>query len=181
MTRTWTAVVWHAAVLVSATQLALFPLNGQAPEIPETARLREGPERNIVLYQGPLVHDQEWVMRRGTTNTNLLGVFGGNCSLIPSNVRNLSGFEQVRFEYEHQGLGVWKMAHVDTVTGTAVAETGQRYRYTYRLRRSVTGITTDGRPPNPNRAGRRPRAPASSSPSPAMSNRLLSDLTISSC
>jgi hypothetical protein len=91
-------------------------------------------------------------MRRGTSNTNLLGVFGGNCSLVPSNVRNLSGFEQVRFEYEHQGLGVWKMAHVDTVTGSAVSETGQRYRYTYNLRRSLTGITTDGNAPSPNRA-----------------------------
>jgi hypothetical protein len=91
-------------------------------------------------------------MRRGTTNTNLLGVFGGNCSLVPSNVRNVSGLEQVRFEFEHQGLGVWKMAHVDTVVGTAVADTGQRYRYTYNLRRSVTGITTNGRPPSPNGA-----------------------------
>jgi hypothetical protein len=146
------AVLWHAAALISLTQLTLSPLNGQVADTPETARLRGGPERNIVLYQGPLVHDQQWVMRSGTTNTNLLGVFGGNCSLVPSNVRNLSGFEQVRFEYEHQGLGVWKMAHVDTVYGTAVAETGQRYRYTYNLRRSVTGITTDGKPPSPNRA-----------------------------
>ena len=146
------AVLWHAAALISLTQLTLSPLNGQVADTPETAGRRGGPERNIVLYQGPLVHDQQWVIRSGTTNTNLLGVFGGNCSLVPSNVRNLSGFEQVRFEYEHQGLGVWKMAHVDTVTGIAVAETGQRYRYTYNLRRSVTGITTDGKAPNPNRA-----------------------------
>ena len=89
------------------------------------------------MYQGPLVHDQQWVMTRGTTNNNLLGVFGGTCSMIPSNVRNVRGLEQVRFEAEHQGLGVWKVTHVDTVAGTAVADTGQRYRYTYNLRRSV--------------------------------------------
>ena len=146
MTRTRTAVVCHAATLISLTQLTQFTLTGQVVDI------RGGPGKSTVLYQGPLVHDQQWVMRRGTTNNNLLGVFGGNCSLVPSNVRNLSGFEQVRFESEYQGLGVWKMVHVDTVVGTAVAETGQRYRYTYNLRRSVTGITTDGKPPSPNRA-----------------------------
>jgi hypothetical protein len=145
-------VLSHAVALISLTQLTLSPLTGQVVDTPEAADLRGGPEKNVMLYQGPLVHDQQWVMRRGTTNTNLLGVFGGTCSLIPSNIRNLSGFEQVRFESEYQGLGVWKMAHVDTVFGTAVAETGQRYRYTYNLRRSVTGITTDGKPPSPNRA-----------------------------
>ena len=79
--------------------------------------------------------------------------------MIPSNVRNVRGFEEVRFEAEYQGLGVWKMAHVDTVVGTAIADSGQRYRYTYNLRRSVTGITTDGKPPSPNRA-----KPTSSNP-----------------
>jgi hypothetical protein len=110
------------------------------------------PENNILLYEGPLVHDQEWVMRYGTTNTQVLGVFGGNCSMISSNVRNVRGFEQVRFEAAYQGLGVWKMAHVDTVVGNAIAATGQRFRYTYYLRRSYTGITSDGKAPNPNRA-----------------------------
>jgi len=152
MTRTRTAVLCQAAALISLTQVTLFPLTGQAVDPPGTAHVRGGPETNVVLYQGPLVHDQQWVMTQGTTNTNRLGVFGGTCSLIPSNVRNLSGSEQVRFESEYLGLGVWKVAHVDTVVGTAVAVTGQRYRYTYNLRRSVTGITTDGKPPSPNRA-----------------------------
>jgi hypothetical protein len=130
----------------------LFSAAGQVADTPETAHLRGGPEKDMMLYQGALVHDQQWVMSRGTTNTNVLGVFGGKCSLIPSNVRNLIGSEQVHFESEYQGLGVWKMAHVDTVVGTAASESGQRYRYTYNLRRSVTGITTDGKPPSPNRA-----------------------------
>ena len=149
MTRTKTAALWHAMVLLSQSQM--IPLSGQA-DTSGAASLRGGADRNIILYQGPLLHDQQWVMRRGTTNTNLLGVFGGNCSLIPSNVRNSRGFEQVRVETDYEGLGVWKVTHVDTVVGTAVADTGQRYTYTYNLRRSVRGISTDGRPPNPNRA-----------------------------
>ena len=72
--------------------------------------------------------------------------------MVPSNVRNVRGLEEVRFESEYQGLGVWKMAQVDTVVGSAVADTGQRYRYTYHVRHSYTGITTDGKPPNPSRA-----------------------------
>ena len=152
MTRTKTAVRWRAVVLLSLTQMILCPLSAQVMDNLETAGFRGGPERNTLLYQGPLVHDQQWVMRRGTTNTNLLGVFGGNCSLIPSNVSNVRGFEQVRLETEYEGLGVWKVTHIDTVVGTAVAAAGQRYTYTYNLRRSVRGITTDGRPPSPNRA-----------------------------
>ncbi|HEY7307089.1 MAG TPA: hypothetical protein VH601_23395 [Bryobacteraceae bacterium] len=107
---------------------------------------------DTVLYQGALVHDEQWVMTRGTTNNQLLGVFGGTCSVIPSNVSNTGGFELVRFEAEYQGLGVWKLTHTDTVVGTAVAQTGERYKYTYNLLSSATGITTNGKPPNPSRA-----------------------------
>jgi hypothetical protein len=86
-------------------------------------------------------------MKYGTTNTQLLGAFGGSCSMVPSNVRNDSAREQVRFEAEHQAFDdAWKMAWVDTV-----ADTGQRYRYTYHVRHSFTGITTDGKAPNPSR------------------------------
>jgi len=151
MTGTRTAVLLHPVVLLTLTQLTPCPLSAQVGT-PEIVASREGHEKNAVLYQGPLVHDQQWVMTFGTTNNQLLGVFGGTCSLIPSNVTNVSGYEQVGFEAEDQGLGVWKTAHVDVVVGTAVAETGQRYRYTYTLRRSVIGISTDGKPPRPNRA-----------------------------
>jgi hypothetical protein len=166
MTRTRTAVLWHAPVLLSLAQMTLCTLSAQVAT-PETAELRGGPGRTIVLYQGPLVHDQRWVMTRGTTNNQLLGVFGGTCSLIPSNVRNVWGFERVRLEVEEQALGVWKIAHVDTVVGTAVADTGQRYRYSYNLRRSVTGITTDGKPPSPNRAMPTPTNPGFLDPVPS--------------
>jgi hypothetical protein len=107
---------------------------------------------DTVLYKGPQVHDLQWVMTRGTTNNQLLGVFGGTCSVIPSNVSNTGGVELVRFQAEYQGLGVWQLTHTDTVVGTAVAQTGERYKYTYNLRRSATGITTNGKPPNPSRA-----------------------------
>jgi hypothetical protein len=147
MTRTRTVV------LLSLTQMILCPLGAQVVDATgETGRPRGGPEKITVLYQGPLVHDQQWVMRRGTTNTNVLGVFGGNCSLIPSDVSNVGGVEQVHLETEYEGLNVWKVTHVDTVVGTAVAASGQRYTYTYNLRRSVRGITTDGKPPRLNRA-----------------------------
>jgi hypothetical protein len=153
MTRAKTAAPWRAAVLLSLTQMILCPLGAQPVDTnADLARFRGGPEKSTLLYQGPLVHDRQWVMRQGTTNTNLLGVLGGNCSLISSNVSNVRGFEQVRLETEYEGLGIWKVTHVDTVVGTAVAATGQRYTYTYNLRRSVIGITTDGRPPDPNRA-----------------------------
>jgi len=152
MIRTRTAACWRTAVLFSLIQMILCPLGAQQTDNSEASRFRGGAERNILLYQGSLVHDQQWVMRRGNTNTNVLGVFGGNCSLIPSNVSNIRGFEQVHVETDYEGLGVWKVTHVDTVVGTAVAATGQQYTYAYNLRRSVRGITTDGRPPSPNRA-----------------------------
>jgi hypothetical protein len=71
--------------------------------------------------------------------------------MIPSNVRNVSAIEQVRFEAEHQAFDVWKMAWAETIEGSAVADTGQQYRYTYHAQFSFTGITTDGRAPKPNR------------------------------
>ena len=145
--------LWHAMSLLSLTQMSLYPLNAQV-DTPETANVRK-----TVLYQGPLVHDKEWVMTFGTTNNQLLGVFGGTCSMIPSNVRNMGAREQVRFEAEPQGLGVWKMAWVDTVAGNAVADTGQRYRYTYHVQFSYTGVTTDGKPPNPSHAMPTPTNP----------------------
>ena len=148
MIRSTTAVLWLLVLLLSLPQ---YPLSAQADNL-QAARHRDGSERTSELYEGPLVHDQQWVMTQGATNTQVLGVFGGTCSLIQSNVRNVRGWERVRIETEYEGLGVWKVTHVDTVVGTAIADSGQRYTYTYNRRRSVTGITTDGKPPKPNRA-----------------------------
>jgi hypothetical protein len=166
MTAIRTAVLWHPVFLLSLTQAKLSSLSAEV-ETPEAAHFRVAHERNIVLYKGPLVHDQEWVITHGTTNNRVLGVFGGTCSLTPSNVRNIRGFEQVPLEIEDEGLGVWKTTHVDTVVGIAAADTGQQYRYTYNLRRSARGITTDGKPPRPNRAMPTPSAPGFLEPVPS--------------
>ena len=144
-----TVRIWCA---VSLFLLASMALKAQSDEPPESDNALAGQHKNIVLYQGPLVHDQQWVITAGTTKTDMFGVFGGTCSMVSSNVRNVSAREQVRFEAEYLGFGVWNMAHTDTVSGRAIADTGQRYRYTYRARHTFTGITTDGKAPNPNRA-----------------------------
>ena len=158
----------QAVLLLSLADTSLSPLLIAQVNNPEAGDLaRRSSQIDTILYLGQLVHDQQWEMRLGTTNNRVLGVFGGNCSMIPSNVRNVRGFEQVRFEAEYQGLDVWKMAHVDTVVGTAIADSGQRYRYTYNLRRSVTGITTDGKPPSPNRAKPTPTNPGFLDPVPS--------------
>ena len=140
----------RAVYLFLLAEIAVCPLIAQVDAM-EADHGRGNHERRTLLYNGPLVHDQEWVIRHGTTNNQLLGVFGGSCSMVPSNVRNDSAIERVRFEAEHQDFNVWKMAWVDTVEGRAVGDTGQRYRYTYHVRHSFTGITTDGKAPNPSR------------------------------
>ena len=158
--------LWHAVFVLWLAAISLFPLNAQVDNLEANDPAPSGIETNTVLYQGPLVHDEQWVMKRGTTNNHLLGVFGGTCALVPSNVRNVRGTEQVRFKAEHQGFGIWKVTHVDTVTGTAVGDNGQQYRYSYNLRRSVTGITTDGKPPKPNVAKPTPTNPGFLDPVP---------------
>jgi hypothetical protein len=147
---TTTAALWRAAYLLLLAEMAVCPLKAQVDAM-EADHGRGRHEKHSVLYEGPLVHDQHWVLTHGTTNTQLLGVFGGTCSMVPSNVRNDSAIERVRFEAEHQDFNVWKMAWVDTVEGNAVAGGRQRYRYTYHIRHSFTGITTDGKAPNPSR------------------------------
>lgn len=151
-----TVVCLRYAALLWTFGGTILPLSAQ---IAETDHTKDRSKTSTVLYEGPMVHDQDWVMRYGTTNNNILGVFGGNCSTIPSNVRNLGGYEQIRFETEYQGNGVWNMARIDTINGKAVADTGQRYRYTYSVKHSFTGVTTDGKPPRPNRSRPTPTNP----------------------
>jgi hypothetical protein len=158
--------LWRTMLSLSLAVTAVCPLSAQLDDPDDVDSARVAPNNRIVLYEGPLVHDQQWVMRRGTTNNDVLGVFGGNCSMIPSDVRNIRGFERVRLEIDYQGLGVWRVSHVDTVIGSAIAETGQRYKYTYKLRRSVTGVTIDGKPPSPNRAMPTPTNPGFLEPVP---------------
>jgi hypothetical protein len=147
-----TIINCHAVILISLAQTSLCPLKAQV----DSATNIDGDSRSrfhidTVLYQGTLVHDQEWVLTRGTMNNQVLGVLGGTCSTVPSNISNVRAFERVHFKAEYQGFGVWKMNHTDTVVGTAIAETGERYRYTYNLSSSTTGVTINGKPPHPSR------------------------------
>ena len=63
-----------------------------------------------VLYEGPLVHDQDWTIRAGPAgpDNQKFRALGGTCSMIPSDVHNVagSGFERVTFEAEWLGLGL---------------------------------------------------------------------------
>jgi len=110
------------------------------------------PSISVVLYEGPLVHDQNWVIKAGPPgpDNQKFRAFGGTCSMIPADLHNSagSGFERVTFQAERQDLGLWKMTWTDTVTGTA----SDGNSYTYRQEDDYQSITTDGRPPRPNRA-----------------------------
>lgn len=101
---------------------------------------------SVVLYEGPLSHDQDWVIKAGPPGPENQE-FRGTCSLIPSNVANTRGLERVTFEAEKDAFGIWKMEWKDTVTGTA----SDGNLYTYQQDHQFTGITTDGHPPRPNR------------------------------
>src|SRR5689334_953548 len=113
------------AVRLCCTVSLLLPANmalkAQSDGVPESENALGALDKNIVLYQGPLVHDQQWVMTAGTTKPDILGGFGGTCSLVPSNVKNVTAREHVRFEAKSLGLGVWEIAYTDTVSGRATA------------------------------------------------------------
>lgn len=107
-------------------------------------------ERVVVLYDGPLSHDQDWTLKagpRGPLNLKRGGDKGGTCSMIPGDVSNVSALERVVFTAERGSFGLWKMSWSDTVAGTA--SDGNRYRYKQQYK--YIGITSDGRPPRPDR------------------------------
>jgi hypothetical protein len=105
-----------------------------------------------VLYEGPLVHDQDWTIKHGPAgpDNQKFRALGGTCSMIPSDVHNVtgSGFERVTFEAKRHHLNVWEMVKTDTVSGTAT----DGNRYTYQNQFTYRGPTTDGNAPKPNRA-----------------------------
>lgn len=153
--------VFSRLMMVTASQLfaACFMLmvpggaRGQDAEAPATPDADGRPSVQLVLYRGPLAHDANWRIRRGTTNNQIHWLFGGTCSLVPSDVREVPGStEQVTFEATHLGLGVWRVEWRDIVTGRAVANSGARYRYWYMQRWRYDGTTKDGRRPDPSRA-----------------------------
>jgi hypothetical protein len=105
-----------------------------------------------VLYEGPLLHDQNWTIKAGpvSPDNQKNPSFGGTCSMVPGDVsiQTGSGRERVTFEAEYTGLGVWKMAWMDTVSGGA--SNGDKWHYQQRV--EFSGTTMDGRAPRPNRS-----------------------------
>jgi hypothetical protein len=106
----------------------------------------------VVLYEGPLVHEQIWTIKSGPVgpDNQMSGSFGGTCSMVSSDVSNLtgSGRERVTFEVERIGLGVWKMEWTDTLSG--LASDGNRWHEYMVI--DFSGTTADGKAPRPNRA-----------------------------
>lgn len=108
---------------------------------------------SVVLYEGPLAHDEDWIIKAGPAGPENQQ-FRGTCSMIPSDVANTKGpgLERVTFEAQKDIFGIWKMEWKDTVTGTA----SDGNLYTYQQHHEFTGVTTDGHPPRPNRGAPTP-------------------------
>jgi hypothetical protein len=123
-----------------------YGISGEDNEAREAARHKI----ITVLYEGPLVHDRDWTIKSGPPgpdNQKFHGI-GGTCSMVSSDVHNISGFERVTFEAERLGLGLWSMASVDNISGSATD--GNNYHQYMRF--GFSGITNDGEAPKPNRA-----------------------------
>jgi hypothetical protein len=105
-----------------------------------------------VLYEGPLVHEEDWTIKSGPTgpDNQKLGALGGTCSMLPSDVSVTAGVgrDRVTFESEYTGLGVWKMAWTETSSGSV--SNGDEWHEQMRI--EFSGTTTDGRAPRPNRS-----------------------------
>lgn len=144
-----TRLISGMGLLLVLAVTGVLPLN--AGDDTEKDRHNQDKDRIVtVLYSGPLVHDQDWTIKSGPRgpDNQKFRVFGGTCSMIPSDVHNISGYEHVTFEAEKLDLGLWKIAKTDTVSGKA--DDGNIYNY--RQRWTYTGPTTDGKAPKPNRA-----------------------------
>lgn len=156
-TLTMTVFLTNAVLWTSLAEISVSPLNADQDRPGQDRPKKDDQGRRhtkieTVLYAGPLVHDQQWVLRPGTAPTDPWGgVPAGRCPLVPSEIRNQAATEEIRFEADYQGSGIWKMAWIDTVAGTAVGS-AQPYRYTYYVRAEFIGPTTDGKAPNPSRA-----------------------------
>jgi hypothetical protein len=129
-----------------------FALATVLPLSADTGRAKVSDADLTVLYEGPLTHDQNWIIKSGplSPDNQTFRAFGGTCSMVPSDVTNRvgSGRERVTFAAESTGLAVWKMAWTDTVSG--IAADGNNYHYQQRF--EYVGTTTDGKAPRPSRA-----------------------------
>jgi hypothetical protein len=137
----------------AAALLAALPAIGLAADSDDVQASGRNEKHSIatVLYEGPLVHDQNWTIPAGPPGPdNQKAGPGGTCSMVPHDLHNVAGsdFERITFEAQRLELGLWKMARTDTLTGTAT----DGNHYTYRQRFEFTAPTNDGKPPRPNRA-----------------------------
>jgi hypothetical protein len=139
--------------LVSLSFAATLPLSAKSDEAkPNDQNERETKGKDqivIVLYEGPLSHDQNWTIKHGAqgADNQKFRDLGGTCSMVSSDVSNLFGFERVTFEADRKSLGLWKMSWTDTVSGEATD--GNHYKYQQHI--EFIGLTTDGLVPKPNR------------------------------
>jgi hypothetical protein len=144
---------WLASAAASSVFIFALPASELAADS-EAAQAEKAKAKCrifTVLYEGPLVHDQNWTVTAGPPGPdNQKAGPGGTCSMIPHNIQNVAGsdFERITFEAERLDLGVWKMARTDTLIGTAT----DGNNYTYRQRIEYTAPTNDGKPPRPNTA-----------------------------
>ena len=136
--------------LAFAVALPLSAKSDEAKSNGENEHATRGKDQIvIVLYEGPLSHDQNWMIKHGPpgADNQKIGPLGGTCSMVSSDVSNASAVERITFQAERQDLGVWKMSWTDTVSGDATDS--NRYRYQQHV--EFVGFTTDGRVPKPNR------------------------------
>jgi hypothetical protein len=105
-----------------------------------------------VLYEGPLLHEEDWTIKSGpvSPDNQKSGALGGTCSMVPSDVSVMtgSGRDRVTLESEYTGLGVWKIAWTETMSGNTL--NGDQWHEQMRI--EFSGTTTDGKAPRPNRS-----------------------------
>ena len=68
--------------------------------------------------------------------------------MVASEIRNQAVTEEIRFDADYQGSGIWKIKWIDNVVGTEVGS-AQPYPYTYYVRVEYIGPTTDGKARTP--------------------------------
>jgi hypothetical protein len=145
---------WYVFSVAGSVLLASVYAIGQTADWSDSKADHEGNKDRtkrsifIVLYEGPLVHDQNWTLTAAPPGPDNQKP-GGTCSMIPHDVHNAagSGFERVTFEAERNDLGFWEMAWTETLVGV----TSDGNNYAYRQHNTYTGPTTDGHTPRPNR------------------------------
>ncbi len=91
---------WFASVAALLAALPAVELAADSDKVQASGR-NEKNSIATVLYEGPLVHDQNWHLTAGPPGPDNQKP-GGTCSMIPHDVHNVagSGFERITFEAE---------------------------------------------------------------------------------